>query len=366
MINFFLLVKNFLNAKWIFQRPEKKKIVVYGFGHSNILFNYIKKKESAIYYNRWEEINFFIIYFVIINYGFNNFRANYKKIFFTFVKPKIAITLMSNYVAFYKLKNEFPNILTIAVQESLGNPAFTKLLKEEKKKTLSCDYFFFFSDVFKKKYKKYIDIKKKSFVIGSFKNNFYNHKISSTKKIVFISKCNKGQESLNEIILLKHIIRYLIINRQGKLDICLKSNHISTIEYFKKNLAIDHVNIIPKKNSYLLMKNYENIIFTDSNLGYECLAKGKKVISFGLGSLNRSWCVKNGFPVINKFGYPNKFPNEGFFWSNSSSEQKINKLLQDIMSMSQSTFNKKIKIIKKKIMFFDKKNTKFQKLLMTL
>ena len=31
------------------------------------------------------------------------------------------------------------------------------------------------------------------------------------------------------------------------------------------------------------------------HLGYECLARGKKVISFGLGSLKKNWCIQNGF-----------------------------------------------------------------------
>ena len=63
-------------------------------------------------------------------------------------------------VAFYKLKIQFPNIITIAVQHSLGNSEFIEILKKTKKNTLSCDYFLFFSDSFKKIYEKYIVIKK--------------------------------------------------------------------------------------------------------------------------------------------------------------------------------------------------------------
>ena len=65
-------------------------------------------------------------------------------VFFNYVRPKIAITFMSSYVAFYKLKSQFPNIITIAVQDSLGNSEFIKILKKTKKNTVSCDFFFFF------------------------------------------------------------------------------------------------------------------------------------------------------------------------------------------------------------------------------
>ena len=54
------MLKNFLNARWVFQKPKQKKFIVYDFENSNYLFNYIKKEESAIYYTRWEEDKFFI------------------------------------------------------------------------------------------------------------------------------------------------------------------------------------------------------------------------------------------------------------------------------------------------------------------
>ena len=98
-------------------------------------------------------------------------------------------------------------------------------------------------------------------------------------------------------------------------------------------------------------------------MGYECLAKGKKIISFGLGSLDKNWCIKNGFNPINKFGYPAKFNDNGFCWSNKSSEKDINNLLKSILSMRQSTFDKKIKNIREKIMDYDPENSKFKRLL---
>ena len=300
---------------------------------------------------------------MIIFNGFRDIRKNYKKAFFTFVKPKIAITLSCNYTAFYELKNQFPNITTIAIQNDFGNDNFIKILKKGKKNIYSCDYFLFFSEFFKNIYQKYITVKKKSLIIGSFRNNYYNYNPTNNKKLLFISKCNKGQSALNEIILLKSIIKYLIKNKEGKIDISLKTDDISVLNYYKKNLDSNFINLIPKKNSYFLAQNYRNIIFTDSTLGYECLAKGKKIISFGLGSLKKKWCIKNGLIPINKFGYPGKFKNEGFCWSNISNEQKINNLLGNIISMKQSHFNRKIKVIKKKIMFYDPKNTKFKKLL---
>ena len=360
---YFFLFKKFLKARWIYKKPKHKKFILYDLAHSNYLLNYIRKENTAIYHTRGEEINFFVLYKAIISFGLRNIRKNYKKIFFDYIKPRVVVTMMSNYTAFYELKNEFPNITTIAIQNDLGNENFFKILKNQRKNSFSCDYFLFFSSSFRKKIQRYICVKKKSFIIGSFRNNFHKYKSLNNKKILFISKCNKGQTALNEILLLKQIIKYLIKNKAGKIDISLKTKDPSIINYFKNNLNKDFINIIPKKNNYSLIQKYKNIIFTDSTLGYECLAKGKKIISFGLGSLNKNWCIKNGFNPINKFGYPAKFNDNGFCWSNKSSKKDINNLLKSILSMRQSTFDKKVKNIREKIMDYDPENSKFKRLL---
>ena len=60
MFSFLLFIKKFLNAKWVFEKPKNKKFVIYDSGNSEVLFKYIKKNQSAIYYTRWEEINFLL------------------------------------------------------------------------------------------------------------------------------------------------------------------------------------------------------------------------------------------------------------------------------------------------------------------
>ena len=67
---------------------------------------------------RWEVINFYIVYKTLMNMDLKILRKNYKKVYIFCSDPKIAITLMSSYVAFYKLKYLFPNIITIAIQNT--------------------------------------------------------------------------------------------------------------------------------------------------------------------------------------------------------------------------------------------------------
>ena len=43
MVNIFKLFPKFISARWIFQKPKQKKFVIYDFGNSHILFNYINE-----------------------------------------------------------------------------------------------------------------------------------------------------------------------------------------------------------------------------------------------------------------------------------------------------------------------------------
>ena len=45
-MNLFLLIKNFSKAKWVFSRPKNRKYLIYDSGHSNYLFQYIKKENA--------------------------------------------------------------------------------------------------------------------------------------------------------------------------------------------------------------------------------------------------------------------------------------------------------------------------------
>ena len=59
-----------------------------------------------------------------------------KKYILILHRPSIAITLINSNVAFYKLKYFFPNIITIAIQNTVRNQDHFSLLKRKKGKTL--------------------------------------------------------------------------------------------------------------------------------------------------------------------------------------------------------------------------------------
>ena len=230
----FSIMVNLIKAKWVFKKPEQKKYLIYDSANSEILFKYIKKKNCEIYHIRWEVINFYIIYKTLTEYGLKNIKDNYRKVYINFVHPKVVITLNNVNFAFYKLKYLFPNVITIAIQNTIRNQDDFTLLKKNNEK-LYCDYLFCFSKAYGHLYKKFIDIKK-LIIIGSFINNYYDYKDTNKKDILFISKCKKNQTVINEIIILKKLIKYIKKNNINKIDICLKTKDVSIVHYFNKFL----------------------------------------------------------------------------------------------------------------------------------
>ena len=80
-MNLFLLIKNFSKAKWVFSRPKNRKYLIYDSGHSNYLFQYIKKRMRNLLHKMGRD-KFVCFMFSRIDHGLVNLHTNYKKIFF--------------------------------------------------------------------------------------------------------------------------------------------------------------------------------------------------------------------------------------------------------------------------------------------
>ena len=93
-----------------------------------------------------------------------------------------------------------------------------------------------------------------------------------------------------------------------------------------------------------------------STLGYEFLARGKKVIFFSRN-------VKNSHKINNKikFGYPYIKNKKGFFYSNEITKKEIIKLIENVSYISKKKWINKIIKIKNQIMIYDYKNNILKK-----
>ena len=113
--------------------------------------------------------------------------------------------------------------------------------------------------------------------------------------------------------------------------------------------------------SYKLIDKASAVVFIDSALGYEALARGARVASFD---------VRKEFVSELKsfnFGYPAKLPKVGVFWTNSIRKKKIvYRILNYVLNTSQKSWNFEKKKYVKEIAHFSKENIELTKVLNNL
>ena len=106
------------------------------------------------------------------------------------------------------------------------------------------------------------------------------------------------------------------------------------------NLFLIFTNLISKKLeyplNYKLIDKFDTIVFVDSTLGYESISREKKVAIFS----SRKNSLKGG---LEKFGWPNRFKNHGFFYSsNRFKKTEAEKIMKNVINISQNSWKKLI------------------------
>jgi len=112
------------------------------------------------------------------------------------------------------------------------------------------------------------------------------------------------------------------------------------------------------KKSYETIDKFENIIFMHSALGYEAIARKKKVAIFSPKKVKNSnyW-----------FGWPATFQKRyNFFTVKNLSFIETKRVLDNISNCSQISWEKKHYITIKDQLYLDKKNTKLKKVIFNL
>lgn len=371
----FRLIKLILKSKFLFNKPSKKKYLIIDSRNKNLLFRYINKNDSNILYTRGESINLYVLFYSLFSFGFKDVHFSYIKSFIKLSKPEYCITLNHPKVYFYKIKNIYKKITTIAFQNGhtfIFKSKFIANLKEEKKKNkLSADYIFTINKFFTENlFKKYI--KSKYFEVGSFKNNFYyKKKINKKRKsIAFISQWRTPEviKKLNDPYLstfyntAEKILPKLqnFSNKNNfKLEIFGSEWDPREKMYYKKILKNDDwIFRKRKKNNYSYQNTdkVEFVVFVDSSLGFESLARGNKTISF---YFQKKFKNSNKF---RQFGF-NFLRNKGKFWTDENNNKEFSRLIDYVKNVN--LINWKIDNFKtiKKIMENDPNNRKFQKII---
>jgi surface carbohydrate biosynthesis protein len=350
-------IKKLHTLKIFFYLPKRKSILLYDEIHSLILretikkdFNILKTRELEIYF--W----IFLKQIILFDFKFSTYCKNYIK----FTKPKVIVTFNDRKSRFYELKESFKNINFISIQNGIHDENFFKKYTFNRCK---CDYFFIFNKHYIKSYTKYI--KSKYIVFGNFKNNLI--KINKTKKnnnFLLISEFDEANDNIMDFHKkLLNLIKLYFLNSNKKIHILLRRyDHrvVNEINFYKKifqsNCVFQKSNYW--KKSYKILDKYENIIFVRSALGYESIARKKKVAIFAPKKIGncKYW-----------FGWPASPKKEhNFFSTNKFSYREIKRVLDNIKNCNQINWEKKhYKVIKDQF-FFNKNNTKLKQTILKL
>ena len=358
-------MKKYIFRNFVFTRPKKYKILFYDDVNSLLIKKKLNKKDYTTLHVRGEKLNIIVLIKMFLNFKFNS--KNYIYHYIKCVQPKIVITCIDNDYNFYTLKEKFPRIIFIAIQggyRNQYNDFFTKLksLKKNKKlQKLKADYIFLYGSAINVEYLRYI--KFKPIFLGSYRNNFVPIIKNKEKKntVLFISSFRqKIYLQNNEFFRIEEkllpLVQSFCFKYNLKFSIIGSSRVNRHIEknYFSKILSKNNLSFIKRKSllsNFKIVDKHELIIFIDSTLGYESIARNKKIAAFCTR-------INNNFGQTEVFSWAQKLKKKGFFYSDLVSKKEVFRVLKNVTSISKTKWRKNYSKIFEEIMNFDLNNKK--------
>lgn len=356
------LLSKLIASRWIFFKPNKKKILIYDRVSKDFLNIFFNKSDYEVLDVRYESINFYVVINTILKYHFSNFVNNYKKTYMEIVSPKIVVSAIDNDIAFYKLKDIYEKPKYICFQNGIRTNDFyiqcKNYIKFTKKK-LRADHIFLLGSNEKKRMEKII--KSEFHILGSVKNNYYSIKKKNINKkiksIMYISQFNLDMynrafyKTFNEDKKIFSFLHKFCNEKKIKLIYGSKLD-LSMEEYVRNNLPKGNWLYHPRlnaKKTYNNLNNQQLIVFSWSTLGFEALAKGIKCVSF-----------HKYFPSI---GSNVKYPSTGFFWTSLKNYIQFKKMISKIISVPDLRWKKIANKYSTEILNYDRDNLKTKKIL---
>jgi surface carbohydrate biosynthesis protein len=371
VLKHFLL--NFLKSKKIFSFPKKKEILIFDGVNKHLIIPFFKS-EPEVLYLRGESINIPILLLSLFRKGKKS--EAYKDEYIKKVNPKLIITFIDNNFSFHSVSLRHHSVKTMFIQNGIRGyhgQLFEQLDLHPKKEKLFVDCMMTLGHASGTEYSKYI--KGKVFPIGSIKNNeavIYKEKIKDS--LVFISQwqdhgvqINSKVFSHSEFFAAEEIVlrvlnsfskenkkKLFVIprNRQSSVD------YINEKNYFKKHL--DHFEFLEPScdyPSYRAVDLAEVSVFIDSTLGYESLARGNKAAAFTIRGTLMNLTGET-------FGWPLPLDSIGPYWSSSSDEKTMTKILHHLFELDEESWSAELSSTNfNKIVAYDEDNKILKKVI---
>jgi surface carbohydrate biosynthesis protein len=382
-------IKTIINCRLEFKILKKKSTLVYDIYAAESFRNYFDRETTEFLDTRYKKINVYIFIKSFLENFFCRkltlsqiYILNYIK----FINPNHVITYQDQNFFFFTLKKYFPKVKFIIVQASIIFPGYLwspyHLNRMNIKEKYKIDFFFVFGESFEKIFSKYFD--SEFIVLGSFRNNLISAQKTKIKDLVFISGFKSALKKTSVLlqngksitgenyyyksdrILLNFLITYckkkeinlkiLLRSQDNDLQESYKEKYFFS-EFMEKGVDVKFIKKEDRFSSYKLINNFNYFVTQDSTLGYEVLSKRKRVAFINI----REKVGKILSYGKHRFGWPNSYPVNKFFWTNSINYKDMTKSLDFIYSCKKEIWQKKVSQFGDPIIIFDNNNTIFRK-----
>jgi surface carbohydrate biosynthesis protein len=356
--------------------PKKAEVLIYDACGADVLMPYLTNYSVAVMFIRGESINLPCLLRTMLKLTFWKGKPlkAYSEAFIYAVSPKVVITYIDNNVAFYEISKRFRDINTIFIQNgsrSVSGDIFDSLVKSER---YHVDYMLVHGSAIGSHYLRYVT--GQSIPIGSLKNNEVSKLNNATKdNVLFISQWHSEPEGgaafyieadgtpiywkaffEAEVKALEFLDKWCAENNK-RLQICgrEKDNDSREKDFYADRLNNCDWKYIPRTDnysSYKLIDDAEIVVFIDSTLGYESIARGKKTASF-------SCRMNSTHQHIQVFGWPEDLPNNGQFWTNDQNEVQFQRVMDYLNTVNDDDWELTRQLYARELMEFDPGNTRF-------
>ena len=374
------LLKSLTRLRWRLLPPRHKPVLLYFVTGADVIAPYFTPDEFQVLDLREHEVNLWVAMRCLLdrNLSAQNYALTYIKI----VKPKLVVTFIDNFPAFFQVKNHFPNVTTVLIQNGVRvdpRDLFETAPDAPGSSKNSVDKMFVFGSAIGETYGKYTQ--GQIVPIGSFKNNLVPITNSSKRTIAYISTYRSGlprhtviPDSLpgfpiqyGEIIdrreqAIIFLANFCQKNNLGLVIIGKDENFEGEKLYYAKLLKDCSWTIAQRQTAtinYAVLDESEIVVFTSSTLGYESLARGKKTAAFLIDA------EIIDAPSI-KFGWPVSLPDDGKFWTNRLDENRFEEILNYLLAASSDDWEKVRSETMREIINYDPGNSRFVALIQSL
>jgi surface carbohydrate biosynthesis protein len=371
------LIISFYKSKKKFYSPKKGGVLIYDSFNAEMISEYIPATHIEVIYLDGDVVNVFCLIYAILDKSFwqGKFLKAYVRAYILLSKPMLVITFVDNDERFYSLSREFKNIKTMIIQYAWRGEHADIFERIEKKDHYKVDYMLVFGSAIGKKYGEYIS--GKVVPIGSFKNNIPKKVCEIKRGVVFISQyrkvrsnvfytCFNGTEITRDMfyeperLVLNFLAEWCALNGK-ELIIVAHSSDLDGMEreFYDEcigDFSFDFKSRESSLSSYSYIDQAEIVVFIDSTLGYESLARGNKTAAFTCRG-------KSIDSVSFNFGWPGVYPDNGPFWTNKIDTNEFNRVMDFLVNVDDKKWELCQKNYISEIMEYDQNNKKFQSIL---